>query len=256
MVKRIINNNVFKGIVSAVFWIGIWWILSAFVGKSIILPSPYQTVKTLFVLVAEGNFWVSCLYTVGRIMLGFILGVAIGTLGGIVNYKSNNARVLLKPLLTVIKTTPVASLILISLFWLDKNDIPSFISCLIVTPIVWSSVSSSLNSCDLKLIEAANVFSLSPLKRAKYIYIPSIKKDYIAVLETGLGIAWKSGVAAEVLVYPNDSIGKELHTAKINLESENMFAWTLSIIIISFALEILLKKLLSQLLKAKRRNGR
>lgn len=248
-----LKNKYVKGTVSAIFWIGIWWILSLFIGKSVLLPTPLQTVSALFSLAKTGEFWLSCLMTLLRICIGFLLGVSAGTVLGAVTYKSETAEILLKPLQNVIKSTPVASFIIISLFWLGKNQVPSFISFLIVCPIVWSSVNSALLSCDKGLLESADIFGLPLAKRIKYIYIPSIKKEYMASLETSLGMAWKSGVAAEVLALPGSSMGKELYDAKVYLESDTMFAWTLAIIVISFALEIWLKKLVTVLLSSKRR---
>lgn len=247
------KSKFFKGIVSAVFWIGIWWILSAVIGKDVLLPSPVLTARALAALALKADFWISCFWSLVRICAGYFGGIIAGTLLGVLTYRYQTAEILFKPLQNVIKSTPVASFIIISLVWLGKNQIPSFISFLIVTPIVWSAVNASLKSCDRNLLEAADVFNLTFSKRLKYIYIPSVRKDYAAALETGLGMAWKAGAAAEVLALPQNSIGKELYNSKVYLESDKMFAWTLSIIVISFLLEVCLKKLLSRLLSPRRR---
>ena len=62
-----------------------------------------------------------------------------------------------------------------------------------------------------------------------------------------MGLAWKAGIAAEVMVSPASGIGAELYNAKIYLESADLFAWTAVIVIISMILEKLLVRLVRRL---------
>jgi NitT/TauT family transport system permease protein len=55
-----------------------------------------------------------------------------------------------------------------------------------------------------------------------------------------MGLAWKSGIAAEVICRPDFSIGKQLQNAKIYLETPDVFAWTITIVLLSMLLEKLL----------------
>ena len=65
----------------------------------------------------------------------------------------------------------------------------------------------------------------------------------MAACMTGLGFAWKSGIAAEVIALTPDSVGKHLSDAKNYLEYPDLFAWTLTVILLSMALEAGLKAL-------------
>ena len=64
---------------------------------------------------------------------------------------------------------------------------------------------------------------------------------------TGLGFAWKSGIAAEVIALPALSVGKNLYDAKIYLERADLFAWTLAVILLSLGLEALLKRAIGRI---------
>ena len=54
------------------------------------------------------------------------------------------------------------------------------------------------------------------------------------------GLCWKSGVAAEVIGLPSGSIGERLYDAKIYLNTGEVLAWTLVIVLISLACEKLI----------------
>ena len=59
------------------------------------------------------------------------------------------------------------------------------------------------------------------------------RMQYLADLGfiNALGFAWKSGVAAEVLSHPAFSMGKALYESKIYLETPDLFAWTLLVVV-------------------------
>ncbi len=245
--KKILKNKIFIATGVALFWLTVWEMAALCVDKAVLLPSPFATAKTLIELAKEGSFWLSCLYSLGRIAAGFIGGTFCGTVIGFLCFRFEILKHLLHPLQGTIKATPVASFIILALVWIGKNSIPSFTAFLMVTPIVWSGVYSSLTSIDKNLTEAIEIFPLSLTKRVLYIYLPSMKKKYVASLETSLGLAWKAGIAAEVLCIPKVSMGGELYYSKIYIETEKLFAWTLSVIVISILLEFAIKKVFERL---------
>ena len=50
-------------------------------------------------------------------------------------------------------------------------------------------------------------------------------------------MAWKAGVAAEVIGTPNGSIGKQLYLSKIYLDTDDLLAWTVILVLISVLFE-------------------
>ena len=63
----------------------------------------------------------------------------------------------------------------------------------------------------------------------------------------GIGFCWKSGVAAEVIGLANNTIGVHLYNAKVYLETPELFAWTVTIILLSVSIEKLLVCVLQKL---------
>ena len=78
------------------------------------------------------------------------------------------------------------------------------------------------------------------------MYLPHCLPYFSAGALTSLGLAWKAGIAAEVLCTPNHSIGKQVYDAKVYMETAEVFAWTLVVILLSLALEKLLKHCLER----------
>lgn len=241
MKASIIRNNFFKKIISAlistIFWVVLWEVLSLTVNRELLLPSPITTAKRLFELASTSLFWKTAGMSLLRIAEGFIFGAVIGTILAVLTSASKILCSLFSPIGTLIRATPVASFIILALVWLSSSNIPSFISFLMVTPIVWSALKAAILSTDKQLLEAAKAYKLGYFKTLRMVILPSVAPQYAASLITSLGLAWKSGIAAEVLCHPKLSIGTKLYESQIYLETADLFAWTATVVILSVIME-------------------
>ena len=95
---------------------------------------------------------------------------------------------------------------------------------------------------DRKLLELAQCYRFSRWKTVTLLYLPALRPYILTALTTATGLAWKSGVAAEVLCPPVQAIGSRIQQAKAALETPDLFAWTLTIVALSLALEKLLRR--------------
>ena len=102
--------------------------------------------------------------------------------------------------------------------------------------VVWGNVEKGIRATDPQLLEMARTYRFSPPKTLRRVWIPSVMPYFMAACTTGLGFAWKSGIAAEVICRPAQSIGKYLQDAKLTLETPDVFAWTLVIVLLSAVL--------------------
>jgi len=142
---------------------------------------------------------------------------------------------------------PVASFIILAFLWIDTKNLSILISFMMVVPMIYANVLWGLKATDAKLLEMAEVFHLSLLKRIIAIYIPSVTPYFISAVTIGLGFCWKAGIAAEVIGIPSGSIGERLYEAKLYLMTKELFAWTIVIIIISVLFEGLVMLLIRPL---------
>lgn len=224
----------------AALWIAVWQAAYLLVRQELLLPSPVQTAAKLIELSRTGDFWVSAFMSLLRIVEGFVFGVAAGALLGALTASFSVLYDFFHPAISVIKATPVASFIILALVWIKKPGVPVFIAFLMVLPVIWANVSEGIRQTDKDLLETANIFRFSKKKLISKIYIPSVLPYFFAGCTTGLGFAWKAGIAAEILSLPKYSIGSELYYAKIYIETTDLFAWTSAVILMSIILEKLL----------------
>jgi NitT/TauT family transport system permease protein len=139
--------------------------------------------------------------------------------------------------MTVARATPVASFIIVLWLLIGSDSVPLTITALMVTPIVWQNVSDVFGAIDPELDEVCKVYHIRGFKRFKILVAPTLIKYLIPGIITSAGLAWKSGIAAEIIAYTSDSIGREIYNAKAFLESERMLAWTMVVIILSLIFE-------------------
>ncbi len=227
----------FTGIVVCLFWLAIWQVVSMRVGSNILLPSPILTVQTLFSFIAEGAFWHTVWASLLRIMAGFLLGVLVGCVLGVLAHWQPVIKIVLSPLITVMTAIPVASFIILALVWLHAATLPIFISFMMCTPLVYRGCLQGLEETSKEILEMAQVFRMGWLKKALYIYLPALLPFLLSACKTAIGLAWKSGIAAEIIGLTALSIGEKMYSAKIYLMIPDMFAWTLVVVLLSMGFE-------------------
>lgn len=235
MNKKIMNRGL-----AFVFWMGIWILVARMINESLYFPNPAQTIRALRKLIVEEKFFFSVLNTVSRVFIGLLIANISGIILGLLCGFNQIFDELIRPFMTFVRSTPVMSLIIIALIWFKSSHVPIFISFLMCFPIIWMNIVEGFKKVDKKLLEMATVYNVSSYQKIKDIYIPSLIPFYIAGFNTALGIAWKVTVAAEVLSHPRFAIGTQLHDAKVYLNTPELFAWTLVIVILSYFFEILI----------------
>ena len=240
------KTKAIRKLLAALFWLAVWQIASMVVGKDLILPGPLSVLKALGQLAIQGSFWLSILLTMFRIMLGYCLGVFSGCLLALACCCSKTLNTLLSPIVRMVRATPVASFIILAMLWMSKGGVPVLMSALMVTPVIWGNLIEGYESRDMRISEMARVYRLGKLKTLRFVHIPSLMPALKAACLTALGLAWKSGIAAEVLSQPKKAIGTNIYYSKVYLETPELFAWTASVIALSFLLETVVKRLLAR----------
>ena len=230
------HKQFFQRLGAAAFWLAVWQCAAMAVGQEVFLVSPVQALRTLLQLLPQAEFWQRVGFSSGRILLGFGLGVVV--------------RVLLAPVLQLVKATPVASFIILALVWVRGASLSVLISFLMVLPVLYGAVRTGIRSADPQLLEMAKVFRMPFARRLRAVWLPAVLPAFRQGCSVALGICWKSGVAAEVIGLPNGSIGDALYRAKITLSTGELFAWTFVIILLSAGFEKLFLLLLDCVTRA------
>lgn len=234
-------------VVAAILWIVVWQACALLVDKPLFLPYPISVFKEFCRLMAASDFWYSVFSSVINIIIGYVLGVLAGIVLAWVSYLNTGIEAVLALPIKIIRAVPVASFIILALLWLSSTYLSILISFLMVLPIVYTNVLTGLKNANEQLLEMAHCYNMSLRNRISYLYVPAAMPYLTSALSTGAGLAWKSGIAAEVIGITRNSIGNHLYQAKIYLETTELFAWTIAVIIISIlfekAISLIIKKL-------------
>ncbi len=236
-----ILRKIAKSCVPIAVYILIWQLLSMLVGsRLLLLPSPLDTLRSMGEIVSSKSGWQSIGMTVVRILAGFLLGCAVGIGFAVLTSHSRVFDWLLRPLRSLIKTTPITSFALILLVSVISGAVPVIVAMIVVIPMIWQTTEEAIKNRDVHLSEMAKIY-LSPWKKLRYVTLPQVLPQFFASASTALGFAWKAVITAEILALPKLGIGRQMQFHKIHVEIPELFAWTLLVILLSVILENALK---------------
>ena len=227
---------------AAVFWLAVWALCARAVGQEIVLPGPVTVARHLWSIVRSGSFLHTVVFSFLRVFGGFLCGVAAGTLLAALCCLSELPDALIQPVMRVVRATPVASFIILIMLWLPYTLVPVCVAALLVAPVVFGNVRTGIRETDPALLEVAKVYRFTRWQTLSRVYVPSVLPYFRSAALTALGLAWKAGIAAEVLLQLKSSIGGSMYFSKYYLETADLFAWTALVILFSLLLETLLRR--------------
>ncbi|WP_288737400.1 ATP-binding cassette domain-containing protein [uncultured Enorma sp.] len=220
---------------AVLFWIIVWQLGSMALGSPLLLPSPVAVLLRLGELLPQAVLWERIGFSLARIAGGFALGALLGTLGALAAARWRVVEGLIAPLISLAKSVPVASITVLALIWLRAANLAVLVVLLVVLPIVYENTLAGLRATDRSLDEMAALFRIPAPRRLRYLVMPRLFPYLSAALGAGMGMAWKAGVAAEVIGIPNGSLGEAIYDAKVYFDTTELFAVTLAVVAVSAA---------------------
>ena len=235
-----------NGLPALFFWTVVWYLAAMAMDNPLLLPSPLQVLRCLGNLMQTAAFWQTVAVSIGRILLGILLAIVLGCVLAVVTTSCRLLEVLIAPAMTAMQATPVASFTILVLIWIDRDYVPVLICGMMVLPVVYNSVSTGIRVTDPQLLEMAKVYQLSKIQTLRRIWIPSVMPFFRTACLNSVGLGWKAGIAAEELTVPKHSIGRMIADSKLYLMTEELFASTLVVIVLSLLLQNLMLRLLNR----------
>ena len=224
----------------------VWGILHRVADQEYIVPSISNTFESLIEILTDKGFFEIILLSIVRVLIGLIIGTLFGVLLAVICHNFFVLDAMFSPIISIMKATPVASIIVLLWTMMSPNTVTISIVLLMVMPIVWESSVNAFNSVDKDLIEVAEIFNLTRPERFRLLTFPTLLKYLIPAIITSVGLAWKAEIAAEILTGIN--IGELIHRNKnIAYDTATVIAWTIVIIVLSLILEKATKYFLRRL---------
>lgn len=215
----------------------IWIVAERIIDAPLILPSPSSVFISLIDLLSQKKFFICVLFTLRRAFISFLISFLLGQLIGYLCGFFEGCKTFFSIPLSIIRVTPVVSVILMAMFIFSSNSVPVFVSVLMALPIMVTNVCSGFSKINQKDVEMAEIYKFSRMQKFRYIIFPAVEPFVLSGILSTWGLTWKVVVAGEVLCLPKNAIGSLLENSQIHLETSSVFALTIFLVIISYVLE-------------------
>lgn len=230
------DNKKFQIGACVFFWLTIWEVVSLFT-PSVLFSSPTQTITAFFRIIQKQQFWLSIGNTLLLTMSGFLSAFILGSIFAVIAYKSKIVEILLAPAIQIMKSVPVTCFVIVSLIWLSSKHISILVAFFVVFPVSYISMSAGIDSINKQTVEMLNIFHVPIIKRVKMVYSYAVLPSVLAGCNVSISMSFKAAIAGEIIGLPMNTIGEQLYLSKLYLSIDELFAWTVVIIIISIVFE-------------------
>lgn len=228
----------------------VWELFTKLVDNSFLLVGPVEAFRHILLLMEKATFFRILSFSSFRILSAYFLAFILALTLALFSYRHKFFENLIQPPLFLLRSLPVASFVIILLFFIGRAYLSFFISFWMSFPIFYFNFLEGLKKLDQDVLEMARVFRFSPWHRFRYILIPGIYPQMLSSAKLAMGLSWKSGIAAELIGQVRNSIGYQLMDAKVSLDMGEVFAWSIIMIALSKSFELLvlyvLKKVFSK----------
>jgi sulfonate transport system permease protein len=178
------------------------WELAVYAGLSSgrLVPPPSRIFTTFIELASTGELTRHTIATLLRVLAGFGIGVAFGTVLGALAGYSALARSLADPTLQALRAIPSIAWVPLFILWLGIFEASkvALIAVGVFFP-VYLGVMGAIMSVDRKIVEIGRIFRLSGPAMIRRILLPAVLPEYAIALRAGLGLGWMFVVAAEFM---------------------------------------------------------
>lgn len=226
------------GILSIVI---LWDIVAESKDNAYIYPTLDLITKRLFEIISTKSGLGVLFIDVVRILISIAVSFLIGLTLTVLYIKLPASFSLFKTYLEYFKSVPI---IVLSIFiWLvvPSQMAPGIITCLVAVPVVTYGLISAIDQMDKVLLDDLKMLEVNFVKKLIYVYIPYLSPYFIMIFLQSFGLAFKVMITSEYICQTQNSIGQVLYDAKSNLDMDILIAWSIIIVAIVVAIELLFK---------------
>mgnify|MGYP000189638271 FL=1 len=220
-----------------------WQLLSWQMAQPQLIPSFPDLIRALLRLVYTPGFLVSIGTTCLRACVGLLLSLAAASITAFLLNRSEAIRFLFMPWLSLLRSVPVISFILLALIFLNPEMIPLLIAFLTMYPLLTENLLKGLMNRRDSWKMLARQFHLNAWNRLFQINYPQLRPYLFSGLASAVGFGWRAIIMGEVLSQCVDGIGKRMKEAQVFIDVPELIAWTLVAIVLSWLTDKLISRL-------------
>lgn len=215
------------------------WQMLAWLSHPLIVASPASTFQALYHMLASGELAKSLVITLQRQLLGLALGVIAGTSLGIIGGIKSSLDSMFLPAINTILATPGVIFVVIAMVWFGQGSTQVvFVTALLVLPIMYVNSVKGIHSIESNLLQMVKVYRVPWKVTMRKLYLPGLLNGFIAGFSLSVASSFRTTIMAELLGAQN-GIGNAIFITRGYLETDKLFAWTLTLIVMVTLVEFL-----------------
>jgi NitT/TauT family transport system permease protein len=225
-------------IVAVVAGITVWTILAANDVQG--LPTPVAVIKRWGDLISDGTWQTDTLTSLRRVLIGFVIGCGLAIPIGFLMGWYTVARGLIEPYVQFFRTIPPLALIPLVVVLMGIGETPKiFVISLAAFLVSVISTFQGVRNVDKTMINAARVLGAGDATIFRRVVVPASTPFIFVGMRTGLGAAWATLVAAE-LIAAQTGLGYRMQSAELYFDLPTIFVSLITIGIIGLLMDRIL----------------
>ncbi|SHI07567.1 ABC transporter permease [Pollutimonas bauzanensis] len=233
---RKVSATVLKRLALVALLLGIWS-LAARGMPAYVLPGPMRVGQAWLSLLHTDSFWLDLGITFWRVLAGFALAAVFGSVLGLVLGSNRALGDFFEPVLAVTNTISSAIWAIFALIWFGiSNSTTIFVVFMTAMPLILTNVWRGTQTVSADLVELAHSFRMSRAQVIGKIYLPTILPDFFSGARLAFGFGWRVSLVAETIGSSN-GVGYRLRQAADLVQTDQVFAWTITLVALMVILE-------------------
>ncbi|MCP9612470.1 ATP-binding cassette domain-containing protein [Coprobacter tertius] len=220
-----------------------WQWLSITMGNPHLFPGVFSLFSSFYDIVISPFFFDAIFFTFIRGLAGMGVSLVVSVFLARVMSYGIFLKAYIQPFLSLLRSIPVISFILLFLIWLRPGYIPFVMALVTMVPILTENIETGYRNLSPGIVEFSTIFGMNRGRRFKYVVYPALRPYLFSGLVSASGIGWKAIIIGEVLAQPQWGIGVAIKEAHGFIEIPELVSWTIIAVLLSYLIEICLRRI-------------
>lgn len=223
----------------------LWQILALIVNKSILIPYPVDVLSKMLTMLCEQSFYQTIFSTLSHVMITVVLSIVVAYLLAYICFSYPFIENYVTPVMTIIQSVPTIAFVFIVLVWTSSLQTVYIVLLFVIFPLLFHNFLEGLKNIDRDLKDVILLYHPPIFERLFKIYFPLIQSSVLSGVKSALSLGVKVSVMAEILSALPYGVGREMNYARIQVDTTELLAWTLWLIVMIMFIEYLFERIIS-----------
>ncbi len=235
--------------------LAVWW-AAALTAPHYVLPGPGRVWEALRLIAGNNDLWANLGITFARVSAGFAFAALVGLPLGILFGANRRFGVFFEPVIPAMNTISSAIWAIFAIIWFGiSNATTIFVVFMTAMPLIITNVWQGTRTVNADFIELARTLRMPQARIMTKIYLPTILPHFFSGARLAFGFGWRVSLVAETLG-SSSGVGYRLRQAADLIQTDQVFAWTLALVVMMATIEMgMLRPLENYLFRWKKEAG-